>query len=190
MPEYSSLSRFSLVQLQNEQRQQRAHLKKLSEIQRHSCIDNSAPVRFPHLHQSFLKQLNEKRQEIGKDNEIKSKKLVNIMITKTKHPPSPNHPKSQVLRNQKLRLSQTNAEYHERITNVKSSYDAHEWEKAYQQHKEYLRIGKDNKVFTPLEIGINRRRTINMNSLMNSKRTTPSSSTINIIKRYDQNIRI
>ncbi|CAF0943330.1 unnamed protein product [Rotaria sordida] len=190
MPEYSTLSRFSVIQLKSEVRKQRAHLDRISEMQRHSGIDNSAPLRFPHLHQSFLKQLNEKRQEIDKENETKSKKLVNIMITKTKHPPPPNQPKSQIHRNQKIHLSQNNIEYHERIINVKSSYDAREWEKEYQRHKGYLRIGKDNKVFTPLEIGINRRRTTKINSLMNSKRTTPSSSTINTIKKYDQNNRI
>ncbi|CAF0909787.1 unnamed protein product [Rotaria sp. Silwood1] len=190
MPKYSTLSRFSLVQLESEERKQRAHLKRISEMKRHSDLDNSAPIRFSHLHQGFLRQLNEKRQEIDKENETKSKKLVNIMITKTKHPPPPSPPKSQVHRNQKIHLLQNNTEYHERIINVKSSYDAHEWEKAYKQHNEYLRIGKDNKVFTPLEIGVNRRRTTKMNSLMNSKRTTPSSSTINVIKRYDHNNRI
>jgi len=187
MPGYSTLSRFSLLQLYSEDRKQRAHLKKITEMQRRSGLDNGAPFRLPHLHQNFVKQLNEKRQEINKENNIQSKKLLSIMSSKTTQPPPPFHPTNQTPRNHPTNLSHSNAGYLERIAKAKGKYDAREWKKQYEQHKEHLRLSKDNKVFTPLNIGINRQRIIQTNSMINSIRTTPTSSSYNIIYKNDKN---
>ena len=190
MPEYSTLSRFSRAQLYSEERKQRAHLKKIAEMQCRNGLDNGAPPRFPHLHQSFVQQLNKKRQEIVKENEAKSKKLVDIMtsITLTSSPPS--HPMKQMYRKIPTDLTQDNAEYQKRIAKVKGRYDVREWKKEYQQHREYLRISKDNKLFTPLDIGINRQRNIKISSSLNSIRITPTSSTINVFQKHSKYDRI
>jgi hypothetical protein len=55
MPGYSTSNRFSLTQLYIEDRKQRAHLKKVSEMHRYSGLDNGKPFRLPYLHQNFLK---------------------------------------------------------------------------------------------------------------------------------------
>jgi hypothetical protein len=177
MASYSTFNRFSLIQLYHEDRKQRAHLKKISDIQRHHGLDNRAPLRLPHLHQTFLKKLNEKRQEINQENEVKSKKILNIMGTIHVPPPPPFHPTNQIRHNHALH---TNTEYRERITKIKGNYNAREWKKQYGQHKEYLRLTKDSKLFTPLDIGINRQRIIKVNSMMGSKHTTPNSSSSNM----------
>ncbi|MCC7160046.1 MAG: hypothetical protein IT281_11005, partial [Ignavibacteria bacterium] len=88
MPEYSTCSRFSLVQLRIEERKQQAHLKKIVDLQHHNGLDNSEPLRFPHIHQGYIRHMNTKHHEIDKENETKLKKLVEIMVTKTKQPPS------------------------------------------------------------------------------------------------------
>jgi hypothetical protein len=190
MPGYSTLSRFSLIDLHSEDRKQRAHLKKISEMQRRSDLDNGEPFRLPYLHQNFLKQLSEKRQEINKENEVKSKKLLNIMGSNNLHLPSTFHPTNKLRRNHTLHSSENNIAYFERIAKVKAKYDAREWRKQYEQHKGYLRLSKDSKVFTPLDIGINRERFGKRNSLMNSKRTTPASSLWNLYFKYDKYDRI
>jgi hypothetical protein len=160
MPSYSTLSRFSRIQLESEERKQQAHLRKISEMQSHSGLDNRAPRRYPHLHQAFLKQLNEKRQGIDKENELKSKKLLDIMTSRSSRSPSPptSHPKNQMRRIHTVHTSQNNTEYFERVAKAKGKYDAHEWRKEYEQHKEHLKLRKNNKVFTPLDIGPNRHR--------------------------------
>jgi len=186
MPSYSTLSRFSLIELHSEDRKQRAHLKKISEMQRRSCLDNGAPFRLPYLHQNFLKHLSEKRQEINKENEFKSKKLLNIMTSNNLHPPTPFHPTYKVRRNHTLHLSENNTGYFERIAKVRAKYDARDWRKQYEQHKGYLRLSKDSKVFTPLDIGINRERIRKTNASMNSKRSTPGSSLLNLYFKYDK----
>jgi hypothetical protein len=182
MPSYATHNRFSLVQLYSEDRKQRAHLKKISEMQRRSGLDNGAPLRFPHLNDKFLKQFKERNQEIYKENDVHSKKLVNIMTSKVVLPSPPFHPTNQMHRSQTMYLSHNNAEYLARLAKVKGKYDAHEWKKQYEQHKGYLRLSKDNKVFTPLNIGINRERMIRATSLMNSKQATPTASTMNIVQ--------
>jgi hypothetical protein len=129
--------------------------------------------------------MNEKRQEITKENEIKSKKLLNIMTSKTVQPPTQFHPSNQKRRNLLLPLSRSNTEYVERIAKAKGIYNAREWNKEYEQHKDYLRISKDNKLFTPLDIGVNRRR-IKGGSLSNSKHATPISSSLNMFHQFDK----
>jgi hypothetical protein len=135
-----------------------------------------------------LKQLTERRQEINKENDIKSKKLLSIMSSKNTHlpPPPPFHPTNQTPRNHTMDISHANAEYVERIAKIKGRYDAREWRKQYEQHKEHLRLRKDSKLFTPLDIGINRQRIIRKNSLMNSRLATPTSS-YNIFYKYKYN---
>jgi hypothetical protein len=186
MPLYSTYNRFSLIQLHSEDRKQRAHLKKITEMQRRSGLDNAAPLRVPNLNQRFLKQFNERNQVINKENEVQSKKLVNIMTSKITHPTPPFHPTYPIHRSQTLHLSHNNADYLARIAKAKGKYDAREWRKQYEQHKEHLKISKDNKMFTPLDIGVNRQRMIRTTSLMNSKQTTPLSSTMNMSYKYDK----
>jgi hypothetical protein len=187
MPGYSTLTRFSLIQLHSEDRKQRAHLKKITEMQRRSGLDNGVPFRLPHLNQNFLKQLTERRQEINKENDIKSKKLLSIMSSKNTYPPPPPfHPTNQTPRNHTMDVSHANAKYVERIAKTKGKYDAREWRKQYEQHKEHLRLRKDNKLFTPLDIGINRQRIIRTNSLMNSRRPSLTSS-YSIFYKYGKN---
>ena len=187
MPVYSTLNRFSLIQLQSEDRKQRAHLKKISEMKRRSGLDNGAPLRFPHINQKFTKQFQERRQIIDRENEVKSKKLMNIKTSKMTHPSPPFHPTNQIHRSQTLHLSHDNAEYLARIAKAKGKYEPQTWRKQYEQHKDHLRISKDNKVFTPLDIGLNRQRILRTNSLINSRRTTPTSSSMNMFHKYDKN---
>lgn len=185
MPGYSTLNRFSLIQLHSEDRKQRAHLKKISDMQRRCGLDNGAPLRFPHLHQNFVKHLTERCDDINKENDVKSKKLLSIMTEKHIQPPLLYHPTNQTRRNQTLQLTHSNADYYERIARAKGKYDSREWKKQYDQHKEDLRLRKNNQVFTPLDIGVNRERMIKTNSLMNSKRTTPASSSYNLYHKSD-----
>lgn len=187
MPAYSTLNRFSIIQLHSENRKQRAHLKKITEMQRRSGIDNGAPLRFPHLHQNFVKHLNEKRDEIDKENEVKSRKLLGIMSSKTIQPSPPFHPTNQTPRSQTFNLIHNNTEYVERIAHARGKYDSRQWKKQFDEHKEHLRLRKDNRVFTPLDIGVNRERIFKTNSLMNSKRTTPLSSSYTFNYKSDSN---
>ena len=184
MPGYSTRSRFSLTQLYIEDRKQQAHLKKITEMQRYSSLDNGKPFRRPQLHENFLKHLNEKRQEITKENEVKSKKLSNIMNGKSTQSLPSFHP---TLRRPTVDLSQDNMEYFERVSKAKGSYSAREWDKQFKEHKKHLRLSRDGQLFTPLDIGVNRQRVILANSVMNSKRTTPTSSTVNIYYKFDRN---
>jgi hypothetical protein len=182
MPGYSTRSRFTLTQLYLEDRRQRAHLKKITEMQRYSSLDNGKPFRLPYLHQNFLKHLNEKNQEINKENEVKSQKLLNIMTTKSTQSLPSFHP---TLRNQTIGLPRNNTEYFQRIAKTKGHYSARDWNKQYERHKEHLRLSKDGQLFTPLGTGVNRQRVIKANSVINSKRITPTSSSLNIYYRYN-----
>lgn len=185
MSSYSTLNRLSLTELYLEDRKQRAHLKKISEMQRQTGVDNGEPLRFPQLHQNFLKHLTAKGEEISKENEVKSQKILKIMAKKNL-PSPPFQPTNQVRRHNTVFLSHDNAEYLGRIAKAKGKYDAREWKNQYEQHKEHLRLRKDNKVFTPLDIGVNRQRLIKANSLMGSKYTTPTSSSLNMFHRHNK----
>jgi hypothetical protein len=190
MPGYSTTSRFSLIQLHSEKRKQRAHLKKISEMQRRSGLDNGEPFRLPHLHQTFLKQLHEKRVEIDKENEMKVNKLLQIMAPKSIRLPTPSHhPTNQTPRNHSTQSTHNNDGYLERIAKAKGQYNVREWEKQNEQRKEYLKLRKDNSVFTPLDMGVNKKRIIRTTSLMflNSKQTTPTSSSHTIGDKHDKN---
>lgn len=178
MAGYTAVNRLSLVQLYSEERKQRAHLKKIAEMQRRSAIDNSPPVQFPHLRQAFAQQMTEKRRDIAKENDAKSKKLLGIMASKSVHPPEP----FQLGNSAKTRPSHASAstnEYLERIAKTKGNYDSREWRKEYDEHREHLKISKDNKLYTPRDVGINRQR-IRTLGVLNSRRTTPASSVINL----------
>lgn len=179
MSGYVTVNRLSLVQLQCEERKHRAHLKKIAEMQRHSGIDNNTPSHFPHLNHSYTAQSKEKYKEILKENDAKSKRILNIMQSKATLPSPPFHPGNQNRRHQSLQLSQNNADYLERIAKAKGIYDARQWQKGFEEHKEHLKISKDNKLYTPRDVGVNRQR-VRGASLSNSKRTTPSSSLINM----------
>lgn len=180
MPEYSTYRRFSQIDYEFEERKQQAHLKKISDMQRQNGLNNTEPLRFPHIHQGFLRQLHERSQEIHKQNETKLKKLVEIMTSKSKQPLSQLPPISPTHRHRPLHTPENNTEYLERVAKVKSKYDVHEWKKDYDRHQDYLRMRKNTKVFTPLGVGINRNRSLIKGSKSNSKRTTPTSSRINI----------
>lgn len=176
----------SLPQLYAEDRKQQAHLKKISEMQQRSRLDNREPARFPQLHQHFVKHLNDKRQEIDKENDVKSRKLLSIMAGKNVSPPPPFHPTKPARRTKTMFSSPSQIEYRERIAKAKGKYDARVWKNQYEQHQEHLRLGKNNNVFTPLDIGANRQRMVKTHSLMNSKLTTPSSSAMNISQKHDK----
>jgi hypothetical protein len=180
MSGYVTINRLSLVQLHDEERKHRAHLKKINEMQRRSGVDNSAPSHFPQVKNNFVNQMNEKRKELSKENDAKSKKLLDIMASKTVHPPTPYHPMNPNRYHQSVRLSQSNADYVERIAKTKGIYDTREWQKGYEEHKAHLKISKDNKLFTPRDIGVNRQRIKAATSTTNSRRTTPTSSLINM----------
>jgi len=187
MPGYSTSNRFSLTQLYIEDRKQRAHLKKVSEMQRYSGLDNGTPFRLPYLHQNFLKYLSAKRQEINKENEIKSKKLLNIMSTTNTQSLPSFQPTNRTRRSETFNLLHKSTDYLERIAKTKGNYSARNWREQYEQHKEYLRLSKDNQLFTPLDIGVNRQRIIQANSLMGSKYTSRASSSVNVFYRHNDN---
>ena len=173
MPGYSTLNRFSQAQLQTEQRKQEAHLKKINEMQRRSTIDNRSPQRCPHLHQGFVRQLGAKRQTIDKENEQKSKKLLGIMTSKAVHFPAPSYSPNPTQRSRPSRPAQNENEYFERVSKVKGEYDTQGWQKDYEQHKQHLRLRKNNSMFTPLDVGPHRTATTRTNSVSNTARTTP-----------------
>src|ERR1700722_9212346 len=111
MSDYVTVNRLSLVQLLSEERKQQAHLKKIAELKHRSGIDNSKPAHFPHTH-NFTTQLMEKHREVARENYAMSKKLIDIMQSKTVYPPPPFHPTSTNRhRHQALNLSQNNADY-------------------------------------------------------------------------------
>ena len=174
----TTLNRYSIVQLNIENRRQRAHLKKISEMHYRSGLDNTSPLRLPHITQNFRKKLNEKKQEIVKENEILNKKLRSIVPSKDINPPAPpSRPTTRTRRHSATESIHENNSYVERIAKARGKYDTQEWRKQFDEHKEHLRLRKDSRVFTPLGMGTNRRRSIQTNvSSVNSKRTTPSSS--------------
>lgn len=178
MAGYVSVNRLSLMQLYTEERKHQAHLKKIAEMRRRSGIDNSSPTRFPHLKQGFVHQMTEKKKDIAKENEAKSKKLLNIMASKSVHPPPPfqfTHPRS---RRSVDHSNHNNTEYLERISKAKGFYNARAWQKEFEEHQEHLKISKDNKLYTPRDTGVNRQR-IKVFSTLQSRRTTPASSVVN-----------
>jgi hypothetical protein len=182
MAGYVAVNRLSLLQLYEEERKQRAHLKKIAELQRRSRIDNRKPVHFPHIAHNFSDHAKEKNKEIIKENNAQSKRILNIMKSKSTQPPPPPpfRPTTNPNRRfQSLQLSQNNQEYLERIAKTKGIYDVREWQRGFEEHKEHLKISKDNKLFTPRDIGINRQR-VKAASLIISRRTTPTSSIISM----------
>jgi hypothetical protein len=183
MAGYVTVNRLSLVQLHCEERKQRAHLRKIAEMKRRSGLDNSPPACFPRIH-NYASQLNEKRREIVKENDAKSKKILDIMQSKTAHSPVI-HPANSNHRSHKLNLSSNNSDYMQRIVKTKGIYDGREWKRDFEEHKVHLKISKDNKLFTPRDIGINRQR-IKAASVSNSKRTTPTSS-VTIMEPQSEN---
>jgi hypothetical protein len=186
MAGYIKVTRLSRVQLSSEDRKQQAHLKKIGEMQSRSSLDTSPPPDYPHRTRHFSVQLREKNRQIEKDNDLKLKKLLSIMESKTVHPPPPYHPTSPTRRQQSLRTSQNYADYRERIANTKGTYHVREWNKGFEEHKEHLKISKDNNLFTPCDVAINQSR-VRGNSIANSKRTTPSSSTMNVRRQSNNN---
>ncbi|CAF4615736.1 unnamed protein product [Rotaria sp. Silwood1] len=187
MSGYVTVNRLSLVQLHSEERKQQAHLKKIAEMQRRGGIDNREPAYFPHLNQSLNKQQKQKVREIAIENSAKSKKLIDIMQSKAAYPPSPPfHLKNSNRRRPTLTSSQDNGDYVERISKVKGIYDVRKWKQGFEEHKEHLKISKNNKLFTPRDIGINQQR-IQVNSVANSRRSTVSSSTHNMHHSFNNN---
>lgn len=179
MAGYVSVNRLSLLQLYSEERKHRAHLKKISEMQRRGGIDNTSPTHFPHLKQGFIHQMAEKKKDIAKENDAKSKKLLDIMASKSVHPPPPfqfTHPRA---RRPSSQVPQNNSnDYAQRISKTKGLYNARQWQKEFEEHQEHLKISKDNKLFTPRDIGVNRQR-IKTYSTLQSRRATPASSVVN-----------
>ncbi|CAF2751585.1 unnamed protein product [Rotaria sp. Silwood2] len=187
MSGYVTVNRLSLVQLHSEERKQQAHLKKIAEMQRRCGIDNSEPTYFPHLNNGLNKQQKQKYRDISNENYVKSKKLIDIMQSKAVYPPTPPfHPTKPNRRRPTLTSSQSNADYLERISKVKGIYNIRKWEQGFEEHKEHLKISKNNKLFTPRDIGVNQQR-IKINSVANSRRSTVSSSTNNLHHSFNNN---
>lgn len=181
MAGYVTVNRLSLVQLQCEERKHQAHLKKIAEMQRRGGLDNSPPTFFPHVHHS-VSQAKGKQRELIKENTAKSKKILEIMQSKPVQPlppPPPVHPTNPNRRYRALNLSPNNTDYLARIAKTKGMYDTREWQRGFEEHKEHLKISKDNKLFTPRDVGANRQR-VRGTSVVNSRRTTPTSSTVNM----------
>ncbi|CAF1482998.1 unnamed protein product [Adineta ricciae] len=173
MPGYSTLSRFSQAQLQSEKRKQQAHLKKINDMQRQSKLDNSSPHACPHIHQGFVRQLGEKRQVIDKENELKSKKLLGIMTSRAVHFPPPSYSPNPAQRNRTTHPAQNNTDFLDRVAKTRGRYDTEKWKKDYQEHRGYLKLRKNNSVFTPLDVGSNREGNSKANSVVNTARTSP-----------------
>jgi len=185
MAGYVTVNRLSLVQLHSEERKQQAHLKKIAEMQRRSGL-NTKPAYLPNVNRNLTGQAKEKTKEIMKENDAKSKRILSIMKSKAVPPPPPYQPTTPNRRVHSLQLSQNNIDYLERIAKIKGVYDVREWQKGFEEHKEHLKISKDNKLFTPRDIGINRQR-IRTNPITGSRRTTPSSSLMNMNHHPDNN---
>ncbi len=175
MAGYVAVNRLSLIQLHTEERKQRAHVKKIAEMKRRSGLDNSPPAYFPRGH-NYTSQLNEKQREIVKENDVKSKKILEIMQSKNTLP-NVTQPLNPIHRPQKLNLSSNNSDYMQRIAKTKGIYDAREWKRGFEEHQLHLKISKNNKLFTPRDIGANRQR-VKAASVSTSRRTTPSSSVV------------
>lgn len=173
--------RFNLGQLAEEDRKQRAHLKKIDDMKRASQLDHHSPTRFPHIHRGFVRQLEDKQNEISKENLVQSKRIIDIMASKREHLPETPPTKIPTRRTNTMRNEHNHGEYLERIAKVKGKYDAQEWKKSFDHHKEYLRLNKDKNVFTPLDLGANRQR-LKVLSVNPSKRTTPFSSRLNLFQ--------
>ncbi|CAF0857124.1 unnamed protein product [Adineta steineri] len=179
MPTYSTHQRFSRIQQESEERKHQAHLKKISEMHSHSSVDHSSPRRYPHIHDAFVKHLSDKRLEIDRENEIKSRKLIDIMQTKNAHSPPPTHRSNQTnhstqtthRNHNKKDLSQDNTEYFERVAKAKGKYDTQEWKKDYELHQERLKLRKNNSVFTPINTGPKHHSNTKTNSTSNSRQT-------------------
>ncbi|CAF0798595.1 unnamed protein product [Didymodactylos carnosus] len=175
MAGYITVNRLSLIQLETEERKYRAHLKKVAEMKRHSSIDNKTPVKCPHLKISRDFNIAQRRHEIEQQNKTKSQKLVEIMKKKSK---TLNSQQSTILPqlNRKLSIStnspfngvDTNAKIVERLVKTKGIYNVKKWNDEYELHKSYLEISKNNKLFTPIGIGVNNRI---------AKTATPKTST-------------
>lgn len=180
MSGYVTVTRLSILQLMEEERKHQAHLKKISEMQRRSQIDNSSPPSYSHLRRHFNVQMNEKLRGVARENEAKSKKLIEIMSSKKGPPtltsPSKSNPR---VRNSSTDLSKSNAEYAERIANTKGTYDKREWKKEFDQHQQHLKIIKDNKLFTPRDVGTNRKR-LKILPTIQSRWTSANSSAVNV----------
>ena len=188
MSGYVTVNRLSLVQLYSEERKQRAHLKKIAEMQRRSGLDNNNPIYFPHLNNSYTNQMKKKYRELTKENNAEMKKLLDIMQPKSNNPlKTPFHSASPNRRHQKLSLAQRNIDYAERIEKIRGMYDVRQWEKGFQEHKEHLKISKNNKLFTPRDVGINRRR-IKVLSGTNSKPTAMSPTTSEVHRIFNDYI--
>lgn len=180
MAGYVTVNRLSIIQLRTEERKQQAHLKKIAEMQRRSGLDNGKPARFPHIRRSFNQKHKQNDTEIQKENFGQVKRLIDIMQSKSSFPPAPPYqlPNTKI-RRLTLRSSKNNDDHVERVSKVKGMYDKHDWQKDFEEHKAHLRISKDNKLFTPRDIGVNRQRVIAM-STKTSRRSTISSSTANM----------
>ncbi|UJR30311.1 hypothetical protein I4U23_017848 [Adineta vaga] len=176
MPTYSTLNRFSQAQLESERRKQQAHLKKITEMQRQSKLDNGSPHRCPHIHQGFVRQQGEKREEIDKENQFKSKKLITIMTSKAVHFPPPSYSPNPSQRNRTTHPAQNNTDFLERVAKIKGRHDTQEWKKNYQQHQEHLKLRKNNSLFTPLDVGTNRDGNSKACSVASTARTTSRRS--------------
>ena len=189
MSGYVSVNRISLVQLHSEERKHQAHLKKIADMKRRGGIDSSPPTSFPHVKRSYVTQAKQKNKQIMTENDTKSKRILNIMQPKTSQSELPllSHPSNlNLYRRPSLQLSQSTDNYSERISKIKGTYNARDWEKDFEEHKQHLRIIKDNKLFTPPDIAAHLRR-LRTNSISNSKRTTPASLTHNLGHKFDNN---
>ncbi|CAF1058691.1 unnamed protein product [Rotaria sordida] len=186
MSGYVTVNRLSLVQLHTEERKQQAHLKKIAEMQRRAGIDNRKPAYFPHRNISFNKHEKQKYRDIANENYVKSKKLIDIMQSKAVYPPSSSFhsTNSNRYRRPSLTLSQNKTDYAEKISKVKGIYDVRKWKQGFEEHKEHLKISKNNKLFTPRDIGVNRQR-IKINSVANTGQSTVSSSKNNLHHSFD-----
>lgn len=179
MAGYVSVNRLSRVQLSSEDRKQQAHIKKIGEMQSRSGLDTSKPAEYAHRSRNFSVQSKEKNKQIAKENDVQLTRLLNIMQSKTAQPARPYHPTSPTRRQQSVHASQNYAQFRQRVANTKGTYHISKWDKEFEEHKEHLKISKDNKLFTPRDIGANRQR-IKTISVPNSKRTTPTSSTVSM----------
>ena len=158
MSGYVAVNRLSRVQLSCEDRKQQAHLKKIDDMHRRSGLDTSAPTEYPHLTQHYNHQAKERKKQLAIENDFKLRKLLSIMRSKTVHAPPTHHSTSPSRRQQPLRPTHNNTDYRERIANAKGIYDVREWDKEYQEHKEYLKLSKDSKRFIPCDIAIQQKR--------------------------------
>ena len=155
----------SSLQLPGDDRKQRAHLRKGPDMQRPTASDNGAPSRFAHLHQGFAKQMNVRHQEIFKENQLQAKRLATIMAARPSPPPVAARPANSHRAHQAAKLSHDHAEYLERLAKVKGKYDVQQWSKAYDQHKEYLKMRQ------------NHRQRVKTSSFTRQDRSTSKSST-------------